>query len=98
MKRNTILITCCLLFCGLVSCASDKLTHERFSMIRERVSTRTDVEMALGEPTGNLGSQWLYARPSKHLTVLIDYDESGKVARKQWIDAMAPVWEDSTEK
>ncbi len=79
----------------LLTGCQDKLTHENFSRIRVDVSTQPIVEGLIGEPTDAFAERWFYERPKKHLTVLIDFNESGYVSRKQWIDAMAATWDDS---
>ena len=73
----------------------DKLVYENFTRVQERLSTQADVTLTLGEPDHVLGDRWMYERPDKHLFAYIDFDQGGRVARKQWIDARAPVWEDS---
>jgi len=83
---------------GLHGCATpDKLTFENYSRLHERASSESEVEAAIGEPSSRLGSLWHYERPDKHLNVMIEFDNDGKIARKQWVDAMAPVWDDSSD-
>lgn len=79
----------------LQGCAADKLTRENFSQIRQNVSTRPLVVEIIGEPSQEFDNRWSYERPKDHLTVFIDFDESGYVSRKQWIDAMSATWEDA---
>ena len=89
-QPGLVLVTAALLTgCG------DKLTHDNFSQIRQDVSTRPIVAGLIGEPDSELDNRWYYERPDKHLTVFVDFDESGYVSRKQWIDAMTATWEDS---
>jgi hypothetical protein len=79
-------------------CASrDKLTEQNFRQIRVNASTETDVQDLIGEPNSKLPGLWMYQRPDKHLTAMVDFDESGKVVRVQWIDALGEKWEDSDE-
>ncbi len=75
----------------------DSLTRDRFEMIVVEVSERVDVERTLGPPTIRSTEQWHYERPERHLNVLIDFDESGVVLRKQWIDATSGEWSDTAE-
>ena len=75
----------------------DLLVHENFARIRQNATMQAEVERIIGEPDHRLGELWRYDRPQKHLTVLIDFDRNGQVTRKQWIDAMSGVWEDSNE-
>ena len=79
----------------MLSGCRDKLVHERFSQIRQNHSTQSEVIELIGDPDDRLGDQWIYQRPDEHLIVLIDFDESGSVSRKQWIDANEAVWEDT---
>ena len=79
----------------LHGCAADKLTRENFSQIRQSVSTRPLVVEIIGEPSQQFDNRWSYERPNDHLTVFIDFDESGYVSRKQWIDAMSATWDDT---
>lgn len=82
----------------LVGCqAPDKLVHDRFARIQPHVSTQADVTAIIGEPDHTLGDQWMYERPDIHLNAIVDFDASGRVSRKQWIDALGEVWEDSAD-
>ena len=80
---------------AMLAGCQDLLVYQNFSQIHENASTQAEVARIIGEPDQKLGNQWLYERPDKHLTALVDFDESGRVTRKQWIDAMSGVWEDS---
>jgi hypothetical protein len=73
----------------------DPLTYENFTLIHENASSQAEVARIIGEPNNELDNQWLYERPEKHLTAIVDFDGRGLVVRKQWIDAMDEVWEDS---
>ena len=83
---------------GLLAGCQDRLVYQNFSQIHENASTQAEVARVIGEPSQKLENQWLYERPDKHLTALVDFDETGRVTRKQWIDAMSGVWEDSEPK
>jgi hypothetical protein len=73
----------------------EKLTRERFEMIRVQMDAKADVEKLIGPADYKLPSQWHYERDDQHLVVRIDFDNKGVVARKQWIDAMHADWKDS---
>ncbi len=75
----------------------DLLTQGNFSQIYEHRSSHVEVARMIGEPDEKLGDQWLYLRPGKHLTAIVEFDADGLVARKQWIDADSAVWEDSAD-
>ncbi len=81
-------------FLFTVGC-QDKLTHDNFSRIQQRASTQREVELTIGEPDQKIGTRWMWERPDKHLTAMIDYDEQGLVSRKQWIDGTTGTWEDT---
>ena len=93
-KQGPAAVATVAILLALAGC-QDKLAHERFSQIQVHGSTRGEVTALIGEPDDDLGDQWLYQRPDKHLTVLVDFDERGLVSRKQWIDADAELWEDT---
>lgn len=82
----------------LVGCAApDRLTFDNYSSVNNKMSTQADVRAALGEPDNILGNKWLYERPDKHLTVMIDFDKDGKIERKQWVDASGVQWHDTDD-
>ncbi len=83
----------------LVGCqAPDKLVYDNYTRIQTHLSTQADVTHSIGDPDHVLGERWMYERPEKHLNVFVDFDESGRVVRKQWIDALDETWEDSAER
>ncbi len=75
----------------------DRLVHDNYMQIRQDLSTQAEVQRIMGEPDRRLARQWLYERPEKHLIVLVDFDETGLVTRKQWIDAAGEFWDDSND-
>jgi len=82
----------------VVGCAPpDRLAVANYDMIQQHVTTPTEVTELIGEPDNKLGDSWLYERPDKHLTVMIDFDKNGKVERKQWIDGLGESWHDSRD-
>ncbi len=86
---------------GAAGCATnDRLVYSNFEAVRPHSSSKEEVNALLGEPDRNLGDQWIYERPNQHLHAIIDFDGSGKVERKQWIDAMSldKTWVDSQSK
>lgn len=98
MRRITGLMLACASLLAASACASrDKLTEQNFRQIRLSASTEDDVKNLIGEPTSKLPGLWMYQRPDKHLTAMVDFDDQGKVTRVQWIDALGEKWEDSDE-
>jgi len=90
---------------GLTSglgCASreKQFRYDSFARIQPHVTSRAEVVELLGEPDHRVGDDWwMYRRPEEHLHAIIEFDESGQVTRKQWIDPSGDqVWEDSAEK
>lgn len=82
-----------------VGCApKDLVTYDNYTKIRATMHSAADVEAILGEPDSKLTDMWIYQRPDAHLTVMIDFDEKGKVSRTQWIDALGETWHDTTDK
>lgn len=97
-SRFPILASCAALTAFLVSAGcADPLQYENFSHIRQNATQQWEVEKLIGEPDQKLDNQWLYERPDRHLTALVDFNAGGTVTRKQWIDAESGVWEDSKE-
>ncbi len=80
----------------LVGC-QDKLTHARFSRIQLGYTTPSEVVALIGDPDDELDQEWIYERPNKSLTVVVDFDDAKHVSRTQWIDGEAAMWEDSAE-
>jgi hypothetical protein len=82
----------------LVGCqTADKLVYDNYARIQPHLSTESDVAQIIGHPSNKLGERWMYDRPDRHLHVFVDFDESGRVERKQWIDAAGETWEDSAD-
>ena len=76
----------------------DRLAYDNYTQVRTTVSTEADVAAILGEPDQKMADTWIYQRPDKHLVVMIEFDDKGRVARTQWIDAMGETWHDTTDK
>lgn len=86
------------LACGTLwtsGCARERVTYDNYAMIRQNSTSQAEVVDLFGEPTQKMGNQWMYERPKEHRFVFIDFDDSGRVVRKQWIDAKDAAWEDS---
>lgn len=77
----------------ILGCAPDKLTRQNYDTIHEGASDKTEVELTLGKDYINRGDQWEYEREDKHLSVVIYFDNDGRVTRKEWIDAKTGEWE-----
>lgn len=76
----------------------DAVMHRNYAQIRENASTREEVGSLLGTPEHRIGDTWMYTRPERHLTVIIDFDANGAVIRKQWVDGETENWEDSADR
>ncbi len=95
-RSNVLMSLAAVVFLGsLVGC--DNLTTERYEMITVNVDKEFDVQKMIGSPDNRLGDRWHYERVDKHLNVFIDFDETGTVTRKQWIDADTQVWGDTED-
>lgn len=92
----------CLFVAGLLGgCRSnprDMLIQRNFSQVHPSTTTRAEVSAMLGAPEHRIGDTWMYTRPERHLTVIIDFDDQGRVARKQWIDGESGRWNDSDDR
>ena len=75
----------------------DRLVFDNYTLVRQNASTQADVAALLGEPAHRLGDMWMYERPDRHLVVMIDFNDKGKVDRKQWVDAGEEYWDDSDD-
>jgi outer membrane protein assembly factor BamE (lipoprotein component of BamABCDE complex) len=84
---------------ALSGCAApDRVNSTNYSQIRQDVHTQADVEAILGEPDSRLMDMWVYQRLDDRVTVLIDFDARGRVARKQWVDGTTGAWDDTADK
>lgn len=92
---GTLVLVCMLAVAG---CATrDSLTYSNFNRVEKNAHTQTDVSGILGEPTYRLDNIWIYERPSDHLIVKVEFDESGRVQRKEWVDGKTGQWEDTND-
>jgi hypothetical protein len=76
----------------------DRVSPDNFSEIRQNSSTEADVVAILGEPEHRMPGLWIYQRPEQHLYVKIEFDDSGRVVRKEWIDGVTGEWRDTADK
>jgi hypothetical protein len=76
----------------------DRLTHDNFNHLRQSTSTEADVIAELGEPDHRMPGLWIYQRPEEHVYVKIEFDESGRMTRKEWIDGVTGNWEDTADR
>ncbi len=90
MISQRLAVVSLLAICGcalLTGC--DNLTRSRFEMIEIGHAERFDVQKTIGDPSyPEVGNEWHYERVDKHLNVLINFDEQGKVERKRWLDSL----------
>ena len=83
---------------ALSGCRSgDRLTYDNFNRVQKDGHTQADVNGILGEPTYRLTDIWIYERPEDHLVVKVEFDESGKVQRKEWVDGKTGQWDDTND-
>jgi hypothetical protein len=88
---------------AVTGCASPKTNrfhYDNFAGIQPHRTTRAEVVGLLGEPDQKLGEDWwMYRRPEEHLHAIIEFDASGLVSRKQWIDAEGgETWQDTADR
>jgi uncharacterized protein (DUF1330 family) len=75
-------------------CAENKLTRQNYDTIVEGSSNKMEVEHTLGDKyMARGGNEWEYEDEDRNLSVVIHFDESGKVAAKEWRDASTGTWE-----
>lgn len=97
LRRYRLLVTLAGLAAAGCQAPADRLNHGNFALIQPGFSTQARVQELLGNPDSRWDELWLYQRPDRHLVVQVDFDETGRVARKQWIDALGDTWDDSAE-
>jgi hypothetical protein len=92
MRKPTRLL---LLTPGLILLAgcANKLTRERFDMIRVELDGKEDVRLILGDPKADFGDEWMYDDLDRHVSAIVFFDDRGKVAGKEWMDARSSAWE-----
>ena len=71
-----------------------KVTRQNYDMLKVGASTKLEVESSLGKTyTARGDDQWEYEEENRDLSVMIQFDQAGKVSRKEWIDAKHNVWD-----
>ena len=77
-----------------VGCAENKLTRQNYDLIREGMSNREEVKMTLGDDyTAFSDERWEFENEADHLSIVIHFDDSGKVRAKEWRDSKTGDWE-----
>ncbi|HUN81257.1 MAG TPA: hypothetical protein VMV81_07070 [Phycisphaerae bacterium] len=77
---------------GLAGCAENKMTRQRFDMIKEGTSNQDEVRQTLGDPHAKMGNQWEYEDEHKNLHATVHFDDRGVVMRKEWMDGKTGEW------
>lgn len=95
MLRPTLVLLTALVAVSLLTGCERQFTQDRFQMIRVGVDDREDVRTILGTPTSDLSDQWFYDDLDRHYSAVIFFDESGRVAGKEWMDAVSGDWSGS---
>lgn len=81
----------------IAGCAENKLTRNRYDLIRVGSSTKDEVKAALGDQyLIDRGKEWEYDNEAKHLSVWFEFDENGVVSRKQWFSGEGGLEHDSS--
>lgn len=81
-----------------VGCQSKGPTFRSgYDQVRQGSTSEGDVVAILGEPDHKLPGLWIYQRPEDHLYVKIEFDDAGRVTRKEWIDGVTGDWEDTQD-
>jgi hypothetical protein len=94
--RTLLILAASLVLTG--GCNSpDRLTYDNFSRVQKDAHSQAEVSELLGEPTYRLTDIWIYERPSDHLVVKVEFDETGKVQRKEWVDGKTGQWDDTKD-
>lgn len=81
-----------------VGCQSKGPTFRSgYDQVRQGSTSEADVVAMLGQPDHKLPGLWIYQRPEEHLYVKIEFDDAGRVKRKEWIDGVTGSWEDTED-
>jgi hypothetical protein len=89
---------CCLImlvvYAGVAAagCAENKMTRQRFDMIKEGMSTQDEVRQTLGDKYTALGNQWEYEDERKDVHATIHFDPKGVVTKKEWMNGRTGEW------
>jgi hypothetical protein len=92
MRKSTAIGLMISIMCVFSGCAENKMTAQRFGMIKEGTSTKDEVRMTLGDKYTALGDQWEYEDEDKHLHATVHFDARGVVVRKEWMDGKTGEW------
>jgi outer membrane protein assembly factor BamE (lipoprotein component of BamABCDE complex) len=93
MRKQALAIIVGAAAIALLTGCQSKFTKQRFEMIAVGTDEREDVRNILGAPTSDLDEQWFYDDLDRHYSALIHFDQDGKVAGKEWMDASTGAWE-----
>ena len=92
MKKLCLFTLAVCTIAGMMGCAENKMTRQRFDMIREGASTQDEVRSTLGDKYTSMGNQWEFEDEDKHLHATVHFDDKGVVARKEWMDGKSGEW------
>jgi hypothetical protein len=98
LKATSAGLTLVLISVGTGCASRDRLVPEHFTQIRVHATTEAEVVSLIGEPDSKMHNHWVYQRPDRHLVVLVEFNEKGRVSRTQWVDAGAEIWEDTADR
>jgi hypothetical protein len=95
MRKALLLVVPVAGFLSLSSgCVENKLTRQNYDTIVEGSSNKMEVERTLGDKYMARGAnEWEFEDEDRNLSVVIHFDESGKVIAKEWRDASTGTWE-----
>ena len=80
-------------FALFVFVGCSKVTRQNYEMLKVGASTKLEVENTLGKTyTARGDDQWEYEEEDRDLSVMIHFDQAGKVSKKEWIDAKHNEW------
>lgn len=93
-KRRTLRALGLGLVCMIAGCAENKLTRQNYEMIVEGASTKEEVRRTLGDDYMAMSAdRWEYEDKENSRSIVIRFDDSGKVNGKEWRDAQTGEWE-----
>ena len=82
----------CVCVLTVVGCAR-QFTRANFDVIQRGVDDREDVQRILGKPEVTQADVWFYQDMDRSLHAEIWFDDAGRVAGKEWMDANTGEWE-----
>ena len=92
MRGVRLFSSCCLVGLVVAGCAENKMTRQRFDMLREGVSTQDEVRNTLGDKYTQMGNQWEFEDEHKNVHATVHFDARGVVTRKEWMDGRSGEW------